>query len=147
MPDFREDRARLEAAARAGDEAAFARVVAETDWSRAEACDFVEAVRLALAGGAPLTARSLADAGVRAYPEHVELHKMARILAPPRIVGTSGPSQSLCENQRWLREHADEYRERWVAVREGKLVASGMTAAEIRAHLGSRNGVMVTRVF
>ena len=85
----------LERAARAGNEVAFVQAARQIDWLRRPAADFAQAVRLALAAGAHLLARNLAERGDGLYPGHPELQKMARILAPPRIVKAGIPTGQL----------------------------------------------------
>lgn len=140
--------AALEIAAEVGNETAFLQAVSKVDWLQRSATDFVRAVRLALAAGAHLFARKLATQGARLYPDHLELRKMAHVLAPPRVVNVDVPaSPSVRANQAWLRFHADEYRGQWVALREGTLLAIGATAREVWDHLESTDGVMLTKVF
>jgi excisionase family DNA binding protein len=140
--------AMLESAAAAGDEAAFVRAAGEIDWSRRTAVDFIHAVHLALAAGAHLCARNLAAQGAEQYPDYAELQKMARILAPARVVRSDlPPVPSVRVNQDWLRAHADEYKGRWVALRDGILLAVASTLGELKAQLGTLDGILVTKVF
>ena len=140
--------ATLEAAAEMGDEAAFVRAAERIDWPQRPPVDFVRAVRLALAAGAHLFARNLAAEGARLHPDHLELSKMANILAPPRIVNADIPATpSVRANQVWLRHHADEFKGQWVALREGTLLAAGATAREVWDRLDSTDGVMLTKLF
>ncbi len=140
--------AALAIAAEIGEETGFVEVAAEIDWLQRPAIDLARAVRLALAAGAHLFARKLAAEGVRLYPDYPELRKMARILAPPQVVNANlPPSPSLQANQTWLRIHANEYKGQWVALRDGSLVAIAPSARELREHLDSTEGLMVTKVF
>jgi hypothetical protein len=140
--------AALEIAAEAGNESAFLQAASAVDWSQRPAADFVRAVELALAAGAHLFARNLAARGAWLYPYHLQIYKMAALLAPPRIVKARNtlPAASVRADQAWLRHHADEYRGRWVALREGMLLADGATAREVWDCLESTDGVMLTKV-
>ena len=149
--DVTEDRedglARLEIAAETGDEAAFVQAASKIDWSGRSGSDFARAVRLALAAGAHLLARNLANQGHRLYLHHEELAKMARILAPPRVVSANlPPDPSVRVNLGWMRAHAAEYRGRWVALKEGMLLASAPTARELRDQLPTTADLFLTRV-
>jgi hypothetical protein len=138
----------LEIIAETGDEATFVQAASEINWSQRPATDFARAVRSALATGAHLLARKLAEYGHRLYPNHQELAKMAHILAPPRVVRTDiPPAPSLQANQEWLRVHGDEYRGQWVALRDGILLATAATTRQLRAYLESTDGVLITKVF
>lgn len=136
----------LEIAADKGDEAAFVQAAGKIDWSQRPAADFAQAVHLALAAGAHLMARKLADQGHRLYLDHEELAKMAHILAPPRVLRTNlPPDPSVRANIEWMRAHAAEYRGQWVALQNGRLLAVGATAQELKDQLESIEGVLLAR--
>ena len=46
----------------------------------------------------------------------------------------------------WIKEHADEYAGRWVAVDESGLVAAADSFEELRSQLASLQGIIVTQV-
>jgi hypothetical protein len=82
------------------------------------------------------------------HPNHLELRKMAHVLAPPRVINADIlPAPSVRANQAWLRDHADEYKGQWVALQEGVLLAAGATAREVWDCLENTNGIMITKVF
>jgi len=138
----------LEIAAEMDDETAFVQAAGEINWLQRPAADFARAVRLALAAGAHLLARNLAAQGAKLYPDHLELRKMANVLAPPRVVDDDiSPTPSVRANQAWLRDHGHEYKGQWVALREGTLLTAGATAREIWDRLESPDGIMLTKVF
>jgi len=140
--------AALEIAADAGNETALMQAASGIDWLQRPAADCARAVRLALAAGAHLLARKLATQGSRLHPDHLELRKMAHILAPPRVVDADiPPTPSLRANQAWLRGHGHEHKGQWVALREGTLLKVGATAREVWDRLESTDGVMLTKVF
>lgn len=137
----------LKTAADLGDEALFLEIAEDIDWSQRSAAEFTRAVRLALAAGAHLFARKVAMRGAEHYPDHEELQKMARVLAPPRVVAADlPPDESMRKNHTWLREHADEYRGQWVALRDGDLLAAAPTANGAWERLESKENVLLTRV-
>ena len=85
--------------------------------------------------------------GSRKYPDDPELAKMARILAPSELLDVTRPvDPSVSLNQAWLREHAQGYRGRWIALRAGQLVADAPTAKELKALLDDRTNLLVTRI-
>lgn len=139
--------AMLEIVAEAGDETAFVQAASEIDWSRHPAADFARAVRLALAAGAHLLARNLADYGHLLHPQHEELAKMAHILAPPRVVRTGlPPDPSGRANLEWMRDHAAEYRGRWIALKDGVFITYAPTARALKEQLPTTDGLFLTRV-
>jgi hypothetical protein len=138
----------LKQAAEDGDEQAFVDAAEMIDWSSSDVGVFHEGVRLALMAGAHLLARSLASKGAALYPQDPELQKMARILGPPRVLSTDiAASSSPGAARAWLRDHADEYAGRWVALQEGTLLAAAATAREVWDSLDDTDGVLVMRVF
>lgn len=135
----------LQEAVEQGDTQAFKELVQQIDWKRRSAHEWQQAVRMALAVGAPLLARELATKGARAHPDAPELAKMARILAPPRLLGTRPANPSVGANIRWMREHAARHRGQWVAVRNGELVATGASLAELLAKVPDRENTLFAR--
>jgi hypothetical protein len=134
-------------AAELGNEVLFVRALSQINWAHRPASDYVRGVRLALAAGAHLQARSLATQGAQRYPDHVELQKMARILAPPRVVRTGLPADpSLRADRQWLQANRSRYAGRWIALKQGRLLAAGETVSELRAKLGDLRGTLVTKV-
>ncbi len=50
-------------------------------------------------------------------------------------------------NNRWLEEHADEYAGQWVAIADGKLLASGTDAQEVFATARASSAYLPTLTF
>jgi hypothetical protein len=149
--DVTEDRGNeldaLVIAAGLGNEALFVRASTQIRWSQRPAADFVQAVHLALSAGAHVHARLLATQGAKLYPDHPELCKIAHILAPPRVVKTGmPPDPSLRANREWLRANRARYHGQWVALRDGRFLASANTIAEIRSQVSNLEGTLITRV-
>lgn len=140
----------LEAAADAGVVSAFVRLADAIDWHQRPAEELVRSVRLSLKAGAHLTARKLALVGAVRFPEHEELVKAARILAPPtaRVV-KSEQRTNWKGNIEWLQRHRNEYEGQWVALRSGSLVATAGSLAELLAEVDDpgEHGIIVTKVW
>jgi len=81
----------MEAAAEAADERRFISAYASVDWTQQPPDAIMRVVRLAITADAPLVARKLATEGAQRHPEHVELQKASRILAPPRVIRSDLP--------------------------------------------------------
>lgn len=135
----------LQLASQAGNIGAFIHATQEIDWSQRTTAEIADAVRWALAAGAHLTARKLATEGAQMYPQDAELAKMARILAPPKYLGSSPADPSVGDNVRWLRYHAGEYRGQWLAVRNGQLVATALTIKQLMMHVEDRKNTLITK--
>jgi len=75
----------LEEAAITGDEIAFLVAKRKINWQDESAEHFVQAVHWALMAGAFMAARQLSAEGAKKYPEHIELQKLAHLLAPPKV--------------------------------------------------------------
>ncbi|MCI0394838.1 MAG: hypothetical protein L0332_12850 [Chloroflexi bacterium] len=133
--------AALEAAADAQDEKAFVAAYEAIDWPGRPAEDFVQAVNLALKFGDLLLARELATQGVKQYPNHAELQKMAYILAPPKARVVQGePDTSWKANREWLKAHWDEHRGKWVALHNGELVGLANSLEALLEEVGEVRG-------
>jgi hypothetical protein len=140
--------AQLIVAAESADERAFTRAATGIDWSRSSSTQFAQAVGLALTAGAYLLARNLATQGAALHPDDRQLEKLARLLAPPRVINAELPAnESVRPNQAWLRDNGSQYQGQWVALRQGALLAAGPSARQVRDSLESTEGVMLTRVF
>lgn len=71
---------------------------------------------------------------------------MARVLAPPKLVEVLPANPSMSKNRVWIRHHAGEYRGKWIALRNGKLLASGDTISEAKSGLATVDDVLLTRI-
>jgi hypothetical protein len=78
-------------------------------------------------------ARTLARELAAAWPEDRRVQHWARVLAPPRVLGTSPASGcNLPAEHEWLRAHAAEYPGCWIAVQEGRLIAASPDLKQVR---------------
>lgn len=138
--------AELAALAKSQNGSAFARQVAGIAWDAYAPHEIAQVVQLALAAGAPLPARHISAEGHRLYPEDTELANIARILAPPKVLGKGSANPSRRLDQEWLRQHAHEYRGQWLAIKDGELLAAAPTARELKVLIADMEGMLVTRV-
>lgn len=128
---------RLEKAAFAKDEMAFLAARQAIDWRERPAEDFVRAVDLALMAGAFVAARNLSAEGAKRFPDYAELKNMARILAPPTVRSSpSDGNRTWKANKLWLKRHWNGYKGKWVALRDGALLAVGDSLAEVIEQVG-----------
>ncbi len=140
----------LEAAAQAGDRQAFVTQAEATDWSAQTPDDLAHAIDLALRLELGTLAITLAQQGLRLFPDHERLQQAAHVLAPPVIRTTpAAPVEGIETSRSWIRDHADAYRGQWVAVREGTLLSAAASLKGLLAALGpdhDRANTLVTRV-
>ena len=147
-PKSTDGMAGLKAAARAGDETAFLDARRAVDWSKRSARDFTQAVRWALEAGAYRAATLLATEGAERFPRHAELAKMARILAPPKVIRSDlPPDPSIAADMDWLRAHYNEYRGQWIALRNGQLLGTANSLRELADKIGDIQGVLLAPVY
>jgi hypothetical protein len=111
------------------------------------AADYVAAIRAAFLEEAHLRARELATEGHQRFPDDPELARYAYVLAPPKVVNAHLPPDPSVElDIRWLREHVDEYRGQWIALKNGKLVAHAPSVRELKEMLPSLKGLFLTGI-
>ena len=137
----------LQLAAEERDAASYVLAASGIDWEHQNARAFVDAVKWALAAGAHLKARELATQGAELFPDDPELVNIARILAPPKIIGRTPADPPIKLNRAWLARHRKQYRGKWVAIKEGKLVAFADEPAELKKKVGDLRGHLVTKVW
>jgi hypothetical protein len=87
-------------------------------------------------------ARTLARELAAAWPEDRRVQYWARVLAPPRVLGTSPASgRTLDPEVAWLQAHAHEYPGCWIALHGDRLIAAAPDAGAVRAAV-RRSGVV-----
>lgn len=118
-------------AAEVGDAQAFVTAYQAIDWAARTPDEFERAIHWALTAGAHLAARSLATMGAAQYPDDAELQKAARILAPPKLLRRLPAEPEKRANHEWLRVNRTAYRGKWVALRNGDLLATANSFREI----------------
>jgi hypothetical protein len=140
----------LEESARAGDRQTFNQLAEGIDWATRPPDELARTIDLALQLELATLAIELAQQAGRLFPTHERLQRAARVLAAPVVI-RKHPAQAagLRESRAWLRKHAAEYRGRWVAVREGKLLGVAESLAAMKSLVGSEldpRNTIVTRV-
>lgn len=141
--------AHLEDAAASGNEAAFTHALTQVDWNGRPAEDYIRGIDLALQVGAHIAARKLALEGAEFHFDSEELQKYARVLAPPQVLRTSAPQIEVMANVQWLKANKNEYKGKWVAIKNGKLIASADSHDELIAEIGETKGrsILVTHLY
>ncbi|MFN8459604.1 MAG: hypothetical protein U0401_33985 [Anaerolineae bacterium] len=137
----------LEEFAQADERQQFAARVNTIDWSVYQPEQLMRAIDLALRLELSSLAIRLAQQGKQLFPNHEHIQQAAQVLAPPIGREVSRPyTQKLNASQSWLREHASEYRGRWVAVREGELVATAESLQELATVMGQDENTINTLI-
>ena len=144
-----DDLDRLEQAATSGDEVAFSEILTEIHWTSRSAEDYIRAIDLALQVGAHLVARKLATEGAQFHFDSEELQKYARVLAPPQVLRASSRQVDVLANAEWLKANRNQYKGKWVAIKNGQLIASADSHDELIAGIGETKGrsILVTRLY
>ena len=138
----------LISAAAHGNEREFAHIAQAIDWTQQMPDEVIAAIQLALSTGAHTTARRLAASGAERYPDRPDLQKYARILAPPRLVQRGLPTRpDLYANRDWTRQHAEQYRGQWIALRDGQLLAAADSFEALADQFTVHSGILLTRLF
>lgn len=134
-------------AADMGDEALFVTAKQQVNWPQQSASDFRQAIRWALAAGAHLAARNLAQQGADLHPDDPELQKFAYLLAPPKVIARNlPPDPAIRANRDWLRAHRTQYRGQWVALRSGELLGTAASLHALTKQFGIERSILFTKV-
>lgn len=120
----------------------FATYVKGINWEQQAPEMFVHVIEQALEHSANEIAMRLAAQGTALHPEHARLAAIAQVLAPAVIrPAPAFPTNSLADAQPWLREHAAQYRQQWVALAQGQLLAVADSLRELRVQLASQDSL------
>ena len=132
---------------RAGNHRQFVSLVEAIDWSTRRPEELAKAIDLALSVEMAGLAIKLAQLGGRLFPDHERIQRAAQVLAPPvaRVVRLPR-ARELAASRAWLREYADQYRGRWVAVREGKLLGAAISLEELTSVIDQGEDALSTIV-
>lgn len=138
----------MESAVAAGNAPAFAGLLQSIDWPSRPPVDFLRATKLALEVGAYTIARHLANQGLERHPHNPDIQKYAAALELPKITRRKASfDPTIKANRDWLAEHGDQYRGRWVGLRNGELLGSADSFDELVKQIGNPNDVLVTTVY
>jgi Arc/MetJ-type ribon-helix-helix transcriptional regulator len=109
--------------------------------------DIVSDIDQALARGKAELARQLAMEGAERYPNHDELRKCARVLAPPKVTHVGRvQTPSTRASRDWFKAHWKDYIGQWVAVRDGHLVHASPSFDDLASHIDDPQEMLVTKV-
>lgn len=125
----------------------FVETVGTIEWSSQSPSQIKQAIDVALGLGCHAVAAELAATGRNRYPNDPALERIAHVLAPPELVRTGVPAVSgLSASVKWFEEHREQYSGKWLAVRNGKLLASADSRKELSKELDkldTRSDVLV----
>ena len=78
--------------------------------------------------------------GARLFPEDAWLRQADRVLNPSKVTVVPSRDQHLDRRKEydWLRRHRDEYRGKWVALMEDKLIASSDSFDDVLREVRAR---------
>lgn len=123
---------RLTELAEREDRRAFGEHVSQIDWTLHSPEELTKTLDLTLRLELTQLAVQLGQVGRQLFPEHERVQRAAHVLSPPSARSIPAtPTHGLAASRRWLREHEDEYRGRWVAVRDGTLLGTASSLAAL----------------
>ena len=109
--------------------------------------DYLQALAHALQVGEFGRARQVATAGAARYPDHAELAKSARVLAPPTVTrATRTHTVNIRANRAWLKAHRQDYAGQWVALRDGHFLAAAPSFDTLAAQVDATPDVLMTKL-
>lgn len=140
----------LEESVRAGNYQQFVSLAEAIDWTTRRPEELTKAIDLALSVEMTRLAVKLAELGGGLFPDHDRVQRAAKVLAPPVVRQVYPPrAKGLDASMAWFDDHADQYRGLWVAVREGELLGTAQSLAELNPVIGQgedRLSTIVTKV-
>lgn len=122
----------------------------ELDLANASPQDFIQAIRTALEKGDFYKAQQLSIEAVKHYPDSEHIKNCAYILGPAKVTfSPSNPEERKNQqaNREWMRANRYNYQNRWVAVRNGQLLATGSSIDELVEQLDDTKGVLLTVIY
>lgn len=109
---------------------------------------YSQLVKLALEAGAHFAARRLSEQGHKLYPENSQLQYYAKVLAPPKFIRSYKTSNSSIKNNReWMKKESNNYQDKWVALKDGQLVAFADTFSELSSKVVDTKDILMTKVY
>lgn len=140
----------LERVARSGNVETFTVLVQSVDWATRLPDDLALAVTLSLKLELIILAEELAQIGRKIFPNNEKFLQLVDVLSPPTVKAVKqAPIKGLKESNAWIRENADQYRGRWVAILEGKLLGSASSLRELKQTIGEEvdpSQTIITRI-
>jgi hypothetical protein len=140
----------LEAAARADNGLIFVTILKSIRWDTRKAEDYNKAIRLALSAGYHPSAWKLSEEGAKRFPDDAELQRIWHIFAPSKAVISALPSKiNASADILWLKENRAMYQGKWVALKDGNLLAVGEGFQELFDKVGNTKGrgILITLVY
>lgn len=127
----------------------FLSLVQTIDWSKRTPQEIGQTIKWALVLEAPLLARHLSEQGIKFHAQNQELQEMARLLAPPTVTKTQPIVKPNAKaNQAWITTHRDTYRQQWVALINGELLAAADSFPALLSQVGDikGKGILTTKI-
>jgi hypothetical protein len=112
--------------------------------------DFINGIKSDFERGGLHIARQLAFRAAELYPENEKIQYYAYVLAPPKAtVVPSNPERRkmVAANGDWLKENRIKYLNRWVAVRNGELLADAASLDELVAQIDDTKDTLITVLY
>lgn len=144
-----DDITNIEIYAKENDIDQFIEAVTNLDLENFPSQSIIRIIDLALSIGLVKLPQQLAQRAKQIYPDDKEIVKYQKILAPPKIINSNLPPYPPAElNVKWLKEFRNEYKGKWVALKDGILLASAVSFEELKSkvEIKKKSHILVTRV-
>ncbi len=114
--------------------------------------EYIQAMRTALSTGDLSAAQQLSIQAAKHYPDNNDIKKSADILAPVTVTVSKRNDidhQSLKKSRDWVSKQRRDrnYINQWVAVKDGKLLATGSSIDNLVEQIGDTNGTLLTVIY
>lgn len=143
-----DDLTRLERTVSEKEAHAFEKILDSIDWQSRPSADFLHTIHLALGIGAYTAVQRMLALGTKYHPDNEQIQKYAHVLAPPRVTNRKvSPDPTIRANRDWLMAHGDNYRGKWICLRNGELLGSDDSFDGLIARIGDAKDILITMVF
>ena len=125
-------------------------ILENINWSARQPGEIALGVRLALVLQDPIIGRAIAAQGHNLYPSDTELAKLHRVLAPPTTTTLRAATRpDTHSNLNWLTSNQEAYHGQWVALDDGRLLATAGSIGDLIAQVGDvrHTNILITQVW
>jgi hypothetical protein len=125
---------------------AFASIVPQLSLWTVNPMELSAALAAALSAGALRFAREIAITGAAAYPERSNFRALPEVEPAPTPRTSPSRRHSPAANIAWLSVYAQDFKGKWIALRDGNLLGVSDSIEDVRSLARDGEGILITRI-